>query len=157
MDGVFNAEGDRWKRHRKPIADALNVKNVKAFYPILFDKTKSILSKFKTHASTGTEVDVQKEFIAFTIDITTEIAFGLKLDTINNQSNGFQEHLEVIFPIINARLTAPIPIWRFFKSKQDRLLDRSLKAIEKIIYDGIATAKSKMPATSDLNRPPNTF
>lgn len=157
IDGVFNAEGERWKRQRKPIAEALNVKNVKAFYPVVLDKTKNILSKFKTHAIKGNVVDVQKEFMAFTIDITTEIAFGLKLDTINNQSNGFQEHLEVIFPIINARLTAPIPTWRFFKSKQDRLLDRSLEAIEKIIYDGIAAAKSKMTTTPHLNRPPAHF
>ncbi|WP_044399209.1 cytochrome P450 [Lacinutrix sp. Hel_I_90] len=157
IDGVFNAEGDRWKRHRKPIAEALNVKNVKSFYPIIQDKTRNILAKFKEHAVKENVVDVQKEFMAFTIDITTEIAFGLKLDTINNQSNGFQEHLEVIFPIINARLTAPIPTWRFFKSKKDRLLDRSLKAIEKIIYEGIATAKREMATSSGLNESPAHF
>lgn len=155
--GVFNAEGETWKRHIKPIAEALNVKNVKAFYPIIFDKTKSILDKFKDYAVNRSVVDVQKEFMAFTIDITTEIAFGLKLDTINDQSNGFQEHLELIFPVINSRITAPIPIWRFFKSKKDKKLERSLKAIETIIYKSIADTKSKIAVTSEPKHKPSHF
>ena len=44
----------------------------------------------------------------FTIDITTEIAFGHALNTIQDPDNQFQKHLEVILPMINERITAPI-------------------------------------------------
>ncbi len=157
VDGVFNAEGDVWKRQRKPIADALSVKNVKAFYPIILDKTETILEKFKRYSENETVVDVQKEFMAFTIDITTEIAFGHKLDTINNKSNGFQKHLEVIFPMINSRVTAPFPIWRYFKKEKDKTLDRSLKSIEKVIYEFIDDAKNRIEENPKLKEEPSNF
>ncbi|GAA3652736.1 cytochrome P450 [Flavivirga jejuensis] len=157
IDGVFNAEGSVWKRQRKPIAEALSVKNVKAFYPIILDKTKAILEKFKNYSEKETIVDVQKEFMAFTIDITTEIAFGYKLDTINNKSNSFQKHLEVIFPMINTRVTAPLPIWRYFKSKKDRILDDSLRSIEKVIYEFIDDAKKRIEKNPSLKTKPSNF
>ncbi|WP_299889282.1 cytochrome P450 [uncultured Lacinutrix sp.] len=157
VDGVFNAEGASWKRHRKPIAEALNVKNVKAYYPIILDKTNEILKKFKAYATKKSIVDVQKEFMAFTIDITTEIAFGHKLDTINNKSDGFQKHLEVIFPMINSRITAPIPIWRYFKKEKGKTLDYSLKSIEKIIFEFIEEAKSRIVDNPKLKAQPTNF
>ncbi|MDD7884953.1 cytochrome P450 [Flavivirga sp. 57AJ16] len=157
IDGVFNAEGAVWKRHRKPTAEALNVKNVKAYYPIILDKTKRILEKFKNYSQEKTVVDVQKEFMAFTIDITTEIAFGHKLDTINDKANSFQKHLEVIFPMINARVTAPIPIWRYFKREKDKTLDESLKSIEKIIYEFIDGAKRRLTEHPKLKEAPSNF
>ncbi|AUP81007.1 cytochrome P450 [Flavivirga eckloniae] len=157
VDGVFNAEGDTWKRHRKPIAEALSVKNVKAYYPIILDKTNRILEKFKNYSQQKTIVDVQKEFMAFTIDITTEIAFGHKLDTINNRADSFQKHLEVIFPMINTRVTAPIPIWRYFKRKKDKTLDDSLKAIEKVIYEFIDGAKKRIAENPKLKEHPSNF
>ncbi|GAA3599335.1 cytochrome P450 [Flavivirga amylovorans] len=157
VDGVFNAEGDAWKRHRKPTAEALSVKNVKAYYPVILDKTNEVLKKFKNYSKQGTIVDVQKEFMAFTIDITTEIAFGHKLDTINNKSNRFQKHLEVIFPMINTRVTAPIPIWRYFKRKKDKILIDSLKSIEKVIYEFINDAKKRITENPALKEQPSNF
>ena len=157
VDGVFNAEGDTWKRQRKPIAEALSVKNVRTFYPIILSKTEAILEKFKGYSEKGTVVDVQKEFMAFTIDITTEIAFGHKLDTINNKSNSFQKHLEVIFPMINTRVTAPFPIWRYFKKEKDKILDQSLKSIEKVIYEFVDDAKKRMEENPKLRAQPSNF
>ncbi|MEP5341852.1 MAG: cytochrome P450 [Algibacter sp.] len=157
VDGVFNAEGSTWKRHRKPIVEALNVKNVKAFYPILVEKTTTIFEKFKNYAKEDHVIDIQKEFMRFTIDITTEIAFGYKLDTINNRSNDFQKHLEVIFPMINYRVTAPFPIWRYFKSKKDKVLDASLKAIESVIYEVIDNAKIRIEEQPKLKEQPSNF
>lgn len=157
VDGVFNAEGVNWKRQRKPIAEALSVKNIKSFYPIILEKTETLLDKFKAYSKTKTIVNVQKEFMAFTIDITTEIAFGHKLDTINNKSNSFQKHLEVIFPMINERVTAPIPIWRYFKRKKDKALDEALHAIEKVIYKFIEEAKVRIENTPKLKEQPSNF
>ncbi|WP_303315845.1 cytochrome P450 [Flavivirga abyssicola] len=157
VDGVFNAEGTAWKRHRRPTAEALSVKNVKAYYPVILDKTNGILEKFKNYSRQNTIVNVQKEFMAFTIDITTEIAFGHKLDTINNKSNSFQKHLEVIFPMINSRVTAPIPIWRYFKRKKDKILDESLKSIEKVIYEFINEAKKRIAENPKLKAQPSNF
>jgi cytochrome P450 len=157
VDGVFNAEGETWKRHRKPIAEVLSVKNVKLFYPIIVDKTNTLLQKFKSYSEEKTIVNVQKEFMSFTIDITTEIAFGHKLDTINDVSNSFQKDLEVVFPMINERITAPIPIWRYFKRKKDKTLDAALKSIETLVYNFIESAKDKLDKNPELKVHPSNF
>jgi len=108
--GVFNAEGDTWKRHRKPTSEALNLKKVKGYYPTISRTTKQLLNKWETYAKKEIEVDIQKELVRYTIDITTAIAFGYKLDTLNHQEDDFQKHLELIFPMVNDRITAPIAL-----------------------------------------------
>jgi len=155
--GVFNAEGDTWKRHRKPTSEALNLKKVKDYYPIISYKTKQLLNKWNTYAENKQQIDIQKEFIRYTIDITTAVAFGYKLDTIGHKEDDFQKHLECIFPMINERITAPIPLWRIYKQKKDKALDKSLKAIEKIVYTFIHEAKERLTNNSELKENPSNF
>jgi len=155
--GSFNAEGETWKRHRKPTAEALNLKKVKGYYPIITDKTKKLLNKWNSYAKSKQQIDIQKEFIRYTIDITTAVAFGYQLDTINNKEDDFQNHLELIFPMINERITAPIALWRFYKQKKDKALDKSLKAIEQIIHTFIHEAKERIINTPELKENPSNF
>ncbi|WP_299157706.1 cytochrome P450 [uncultured Tenacibaculum sp.] len=154
---VFNAEGAHWKKQRKPVAEALSVKKVKGYYPIIHDKTKQLVSKIETYATKSDTVAIINDFIAFTIDVTTEIAFGYKLNTIHNKEDSFQNHLEHIFPMINERITAPIPMWRIFPSAKDRLLKKSLKAIEVIIYQFINDAKLRLTENPELKETPSNF
>lgn len=148
--GVFNAEGEVWKRHRKVTAEALNAKKVRDNYDVITGKAKQLLDKFKNYELYDKDIDVQKEFMAFTIDVTTAIAFGYELDTINNKADSFQEHLECIFPMINERVTAPIPIWRVIQRKKDKKLITSLETIEKIIYQFIEDARNRLEKTPEL-------
>ena len=142
--GVFNVEGEVWKRHRKPTSEALSLKKVRGFFPIIFSKTEQLLNKWQRYAEVSQVFDVQKEFMSYTIDITTSIAFGYNLDTINNKTDDFQKHLEHIFPMINERITAPLPLWRFYKKKKDKDLIASLNAIEKLVHKFIAEAKERV-------------
>lgn len=155
--GVFNAEGETWARHRRPASEALSLKKVRSFYPIISNKMENLLRKWHDVANEGKALDVQKEFMKFTVDITTEIAFGYKLDTINNKTDDFQQHLEHIFPMVNERITAPLPTWRFLKKKKDKKLDTALKAIEKLIYRFIKEAKQRLKDQPDLAENPSNF
>ncbi|CAL2107499.1 conserved hypothetical protein [Tenacibaculum sp. 190524A02b] len=154
---VFNAEGDNWRKQRKPVAEALNVKNVKGYYPIIKEKTTNLLTKIDGYTSTEDDIEILNDFIAFTIDVTTEIAFGYKLNTINNKENSFQNHLELIFPLINERITAPIPFWRIFPNKKDKQLKKSLDAIEIIVNDFIKEAKGRLQNNPALQEEPSNF
>ncbi len=157
INGVFNAEGDNWKKQRIPAAEALNVQRVKEYFPVIVDKTQKLLEKFDTYSEQNSTVDVQKEFMRFTIDITTEIAFGYKMDTINQKDDEFQKHLEIIFPMINQRITAPIPTWRFIKNSDDKKLLIALKEIESIIYRFINEAKERIELNPKLKERPSNF
>ncbi len=155
--GVFNAEGDTWKRHRKITAEALNAKKVRENYDVIVNKTNRLLEKFKGYSQNNKQIDIQKELMAFTIDVTTAIAFGYELDTINNKADSFQQHLECIFPMINERITAPLPIWRVIKRKKDKELEQSIAAIEKIIYQFIEEARVRLDRNPELTSNPTNF
>ena len=154
---VFNAEGEHWKKQRKPVTEALNVKKVKGYYSIIQNKTENLISKIQEYSSTKETVDIIQDFISFTIDVTTEIAFGYKLNTIQNKEDSFQNHLEIIFPMINDRITAPFPIWRIFPKTKDKQLKKSLKAIENIIHQFIKDAKYRLTQNEELRNNPSNF
>ena len=154
---VFNAEGEDWKKQRKPVTEALNVKKVRGYYPIIQEKTQQLLTKINHYNTNQITASILNNFTAFTIDVTTEIAFGHKLNTINNKKDSFQNHLEIIFPMINQRITAALPLWRIFPSKKDRTLKKSLEAIEITIGEFISKAKERLSQSSELRENPSNF
>ena len=157
VQSVFNAEGDSWKRQRKIVAEALNLKKVKGFYPVIHKRALQLLTKIETYTHNDDSIAIIDDFISFTIDVTTEIAFGYQLDTVNNKNDSFQEHLELIFPLINERIIAPLPLWRWFPSKRDKQLKVSLKTIEAVIQKCIEEAKIKIANDPILQENPSNF
>jgi cytochrome P450/nitrite reductase/ring-hydroxylating ferredoxin subunit len=154
INGVFNAEGDRWIDQRKVTAEALNAKNVKGFFPIIAQKTEVLLNRWKKLEAQQDAIDIQKEMMRFTVDITTVIAFGYETMTLEKDNDVIQDHLEKIFPMINKRMTAPLPTWRYFKSKADKELDIALHETQKIINRCIQLAKQKLDANPALKETP---
>lgn len=146
ISGVFNAEGQEWYKHRKVAAEALNAKNVKQFFPIIQSKTSKLLNRIQSESDA---IDVQHLFMCFTIDITTEIAFGYELNTIDGKADEFQQNLEMVFPMINKRISSPFPIWRYVKSKKDKALEKGLKQIEQVINQFIDEAEERLKHKSE--------
>ena len=157
VTGTFNAEGATWRRHRPPISKALNVRKIKIFYPVLMEKTQNLLRKFQEYARANQEVSVQKELMLFTIDVTTKIAFGYDMDMINNQADAFQHHLESIFPMVNERISSPLPLWRWFKQKKDKELLKSIGIVEKTIHQFIKEAKTRLEQHPELKEKPTNL
>lgn len=157
VSGVFNAEGEQWKKHRALTAEALNVKNVRSFFPTLQKMTKRLHSRWTKVAERNSAIDVQKEMIRYTVDITTNIAFGYDVNTLEKDGDIIQNHLDKIFPMINSRITAPVPMWRYLKSKKDKELDEAIDAIETLVNDLIAKARDRMVADPKLEENPTNF
>ncbi|MEL7001431.1 MAG: cytochrome P450 [Bacteroidota bacterium] len=155
--GVFNAEGDTWKKHRKPTSEALNLRNVKSFFPIIEKITGRLLNKLGRLARENERIDVQREMMRYTVDITTTIAFGYEMNTLDNDQDVIQDHLEKVFPMVNDRITAPIPIWRYFKTKKDRELDRALREIEATVKQFIDEAKVRLKEHPEIKENPTNF
>ena len=112
---------------------------------------------WKYIAQKDNKVDVHKEFMKFTVDITTTIAFGYEMDTINDKSDDLQKQLELIFPMINERITAPIPIWRLYKRNKDKELDKALNNLENVVYKFINKAKERLENDPELKENPSNF
>ncbi|MCB0643375.1 MAG: cytochrome P450, partial [Phaeodactylibacter sp.] len=155
--GAFNAEGEVWRQHRPPVSSALNVRKIRAFFPILQDKTTTLIRRLDQLALEAKPIPIQRECSAFTIDVTTAIAFGYHLDRINQQDDAFQQHLEVIFPMISRRVTTSFPYWRFYKSRQDRKLDAALQFVERTVHDCIAAARQRLADQPELQEKPGNL
>ena len=65
-------------------------------------------------------LDVAEELKRFTIDVTTQLAFGYDLDTLGKDDDVIQKKLGLIFPAFNRRLLAMLPWWRVFRLPVDR-------------------------------------
>lgn len=157
ITGVFSVEGDTWAKHRKITAEALSLKNVKGFFPILSSMTERLLHRWQSIADTNKTIDVQKEMTFYTVDMTTLIAFGYDTQTLLQSGDVIQDHMEKIFPMINKRITAPLPLWRYIKSKTDKEFDISLKEVQETVSKFIKESKEKLIKYPELKETPSNF
>lgn len=157
ITGVFNAEGEQWKTHRALTSEALNARNVQQFFPTLTEIAGRLLRKWNTAADTGSIVDVQQEMMRYTVDITTAIAFGYRMNTLEQGEDVIQRHLEKIFPMINSRITAPLPVWRYFPRAKDKELNLALQHIRESVHGFIAEGRKRLAEDPSRKASPANF
>lgn len=157
VHGVFSAEGETWKTHRRLTSEALNVRNVQRFYPTLREISEKLLRKWRQAAEKGEIIDVQREMMRYTVDITTAIAFGYRMNTLEEGEDVLQKQLEHIFPMINYRITAPFPTWKYFPSAADKALNKALKQIESVVKGFIEEGRKKLHEHPELRSQPSNF
>ncbi len=157
IDGVFSVEGEQWKQHRKITAEALNARNVQGFFPVIHEVTARLMQRWNARLNTDLVVDIQKEMMHYTVDVTTRIAFGYDVNSLQQEDSVLQKQLEHIFPMINKRITSPIPFWRILKSKEDKALDKALKSLEGTIVGFIQEAKNAIQSNPSLKEKPQNF
>ncbi|OUS41528.1 hypothetical protein A9R00_00470 [Oleispira antarctica] len=147
IEGVFSAEGDKWKRHRELIMPAFKPAQIKAFYPILDKFSKRLNQALDAEVSSDQAqlaVDIQAIFKNYTTDITTKLAFGVDTDCLGNQESELRDSLNKIFPITNQRLKSPFPYWRFIKFNKDREFESAIKTVKSHLSTYISNAQIKL-------------
>lgn len=157
VHGVFNAEGEEWGIHRKLVAQGLDVKHQQQYFPSICTTTKRLKNKWNSLASNNEAFDVQKDLVRYTVDVTTSLAFGYEMNTIEMGVDVIQNHLEKVFPTIFKRINAPIPIWRYYKNKSDREFDKSFKEINRLIDEFITKGKKNLNDNPTLKEQPRNF
>jgi cytochrome P450 len=155
--GVFAAEGDEWRRMRRLAVTALNSNHLQRYFEIIATCTERLHRKLSTIAQQGASFDIGAALSSFTVDVTSALAFGHDLNTLERGDGGLQEHLHRVFHMTNRRLFISIPYWRYFKLPADRALDRSMVEIERAISTFIAETRKRMAARPELRDQPENF
>jgi len=156
ITGVFSAEGDDWKRQRRLTAHALDASHLRQFFPTLVKVTERLKNRWNIAADKQAAVDVQQDLMRYTVDVTTNLAFGYDMNTLENEGDVIQGHLEKIFPMINRRINAPFPYWRYFRLHADRSLDKALEAIRETITGFVTRGRARLAQNPELaERPTN--
>lgn len=157
VHGAFNAEGDDWRMHRRLVAKGLNIKHQEAFFDQMLISVDRLYNKWKEVADSGREFNIQDDFMRFTTDITTSLAFGIEMNTIEEKGGTVQEHMDKIFPMIFKRINDPIQWHKVYKNKKDREFDKSLKVINEMIDKWIVEGRKRLAQNPALRENPTNF
>ena len=155
LHGVFSAESEEWRRYRKLATEALSNRHLRQFFPTMHMVLGRLQQRW--NKSAGQPVDVQKDLMRFTVDVTTNLAFGIDLNTVEDADNAVQRHLEKVFPMLARRLNFPFPYWRYFQLGPDRELDKALKALKTIMVDLVTKTRQRMADNPELFQHPTNF
>lgn len=78
--------------------------------------------------------------------MTSELAFGYDVNTLEGHNVDLQAHLSNIFQMTGVRTKAPLPLWRLFSRRRDKDLKQSLSVAFEAISQFIAAAKISLQA-----------
>ena len=152
--GVFTANEDAWRRQRQLVLAGLDPAHLKTFLPQIVGVTATLRDRWGKAAREGREIDVMADLMRYTVDVTTCLAFGCNLNTLEKGDlDVIQQHLNVIFPTLSRRLLAPIDVERWLPRRGVRQHAEALsKAVERFIRD----ARHQLEQQPDLiQRPQN--
>ena len=156
-DGLFTAEGERWRRQRKFVMHALNASHVREFIP----RFERVAARLRRHwwkaALHGTPVDVLTDLMRLTVDVTSGLAFGKDINTLEEKLEPIQVHLDKLFPAIARRQTALFPYWRYVELPRDRELTAAVKEVGKFINELIAQTRERLATNPELREKPRNL
>lgn len=155
--GVFIAEGEDWKRQRRLIVTALNTNRLHRYFGVVRTSTERLHRRLGEAAVDGRSLEIGDELTSYTVDITSALALGHDLNTLERRDNVLQGHIQRVLQMTARRLGAPLPYWRYFRLPADRALDRSVAEMERAIEGFIEQAKARMEADPELHETPQNL
>ncbi len=155
--GLFSSEGADWERQRRMVMRAFDPAHLKSYFPSLIKVTMRLLARFARAADSGAVLDLQQEFMRYTVDVTAGLAFGVDINTIEGGDDAIQRHLDQVFPSVNRRMSALFPWWRYLKLPADRQLERDLAVVRRAIDGFIEAARQRMAADRGLQEHPGNL
>lgn len=157
FNGVFSAEGERWRRQRRVWMATLNAQQLRGFHDQLLLITRRLLQRWQRAADRGEVLDVVAELTRYTVDVTMRFALGHEANTLEQGEDVIQQHLNQVFPALARRIAAPFPYWHWVKLPADRALDRALAALRHEVNVLIAAARKRLDADPALRAAPSCF
>jgi cytochrome P450 len=102
-------------------------------------------------------IKIQDDLVRFTVDITSSLAFGFEMNTLEQKGGVIQDYMAKIFPMLFRRLNAPIPFYKVYKNKKDREYDIAMREIDKQVDLFIENGKERLKKHPELKENPSNF
>ncbi len=152
--GLFSANGDTWRRQRPMVLGGFDPAHIKDFFPTLVGVTERLARRWQRAAQQPAPIDLQADLMRYTVDVTTALAFGEDLNTLENDEDPIQQHLNCILPALVRRALSPFDTWRWFPTQEDRALQGHLDATRAAVQSFIAKARARLDAQPELRDKP---
>jgi cytochrome P450 len=157
INGAFSAEGDAWRRQRRAAVHALNVNHLHRYFGVIRLATERLCARLSAAAADGAALEIERDFTAYTLDVTYALAFGHDLNALGRVDSELRRHIEVLFRRFGQRVSAPLPYWRVIRLPADRALGRSLAALRVAVAGFVEEAHEQVRARPELREHPETF
>jgi cytochrome P450 len=155
--GVFSEEGDGWRRQRRLSVTALNSNHLHRYFHVIQTATARLHRRLQGATASGQALDIVEELTSLTVDVTSALAFGHDLNTLERRDNALQSHIQRTFQMLARRILALVPYWRWMRLPADRALDRSLSELHSAVTVFIAEARERMAARPELLQAPENL
>ena len=150
--GLFTASGDTWRRQRPMVLAGLDPVHIRQFFPALVEVTERLRRRWEQAAREGAVIDLQADLMRYTVDVTTGLAVGEDLSTLESgDEDTIQRHLNVVMPALFKRLLSPVdpPLW--LRRLRDREIEPHLAALRAAVQGFIAKARAALQARPQLH------
>ncbi len=154
--GVFAAEGKDWRRQRRLMNPSFHAAHLETFHPAIATIVGRLLRHWDGYAERGEPVDVLHDLMRFTVDVTSVVAFGRDLNTVERGADTLQRHLEVIFPTFGRRLVAPFRYWRALPFVE-RDFQAALGGVRAVMLELVAEARGRIAGRPPGETKPRTL
>ena len=155
LHGLFSSNGETWRRQRPVVLAGLDPSHIRTFAPAIADVTGRLRTKWEVAARDGSSIDLLADLMRYTVDVTTCLAFGKNLNTLEQgDGTAIQQHLNVIFPALVKRTLAPVDFRRWVK---DRKMARHVDALRVAVTGFIADARKQLADDPALRENPRNL
>ncbi|XP_024975972.1 cytochrome P450 704B1 [Cynara cardunculus var. scolymus] len=153
-DGIFNSDGENWRKQRKTSSFEFASKNLRDFSTVVFReyslKLSSILSQAAFHHQ---QLDIQELLMRMTLDSICKVGFGVEIGTLapNLPHNRFAKAFDAANIIVTLRFIDPL--WRvkkFLRVGSEAVLDQSIKMIDDFTYSVIRRRKAEIEEAQEV-------
>ncbi|KAA8532963.1 hypothetical protein F0562_032920 [Nyssa sinensis] len=155
-DGIFNVDGELWRKQRKTASFEFASKNLRDFSTIVFRdyslKLSAILSQASFH---NQEVDMQELLMRMTLDSICKVGFGVEIGTLapHLPDNHFAQAFDTANIIVTLRFIDPLwKIKKFLNVGSEAVLDQSIKNIDDFTYSVIQKRKAEIEAAHESEK-----
>lgn len=153
--GVFSANDDAWKRQRQLVMPGLDPAHLRTYLPSIVAVTQRLRERWRARAAAGQEIELLTDLMRYTVDVTTCLAFGHDLNTIEQGDDvAIQQHLNHIFPTLFRRSLAPIDLAHWFMDAKTR---HHVNALRAAVDDFIARTRAQLAARPELREKPENL
>ncbi|KAJ0987438.1 hypothetical protein J5N97_005794 [Dioscorea zingiberensis] len=146
-DGIFNADGEMWRKQRKTASFEFASKNLRDFSTTVFREYAVKLSNILCNVSVNHhDIDMQDLYMRMTLDSICKVGFGVEIGTLspNLPDNSFAQAFDEANTVVTLRFIDPLwRIKRFLQIGSEALLERSIKVVDDFTYSMIRRRKAE--------------
>lgn len=146
-EGVFAAEGARWRHQRGVLQPAFQRERLEALAPAMTEGAAEMIARWRTRPRPEAPLDVAAEMSRLTLDIVARALFGMPLGARAPEA---AEAVRVLLETSVARTTDLTPLGRWWPGARNRRFNEALRLMRGLVGDILRRRRAAGTPRADL-------